>query len=75
MRKLFIIALMMSTVGCARMQTGLDAGAWSICNYPYPYMPNGLNDKCGRLYHELVVSGRVVPPPNYQAMRESHGNG
>lgn len=68
---LLVAALVTGCAGgpVASFNRGIDAGAWSMCNYPFPYIPTGGTDKCARLYHDMVVYGSVTPPPNYYERR------
>ena len=57
MKYVFILVLLILTTGCGsmtlseRIKAGGDAGAWSLCNYPYPYVKGRApGSKCDELW-------------------------
>lgn len=59
--KYFILALIvMLNTGCGsmtlseRFKAGSDAGLWSLCNYPYPYVKGSdPESKCDKLWDKF----------------------
>ena len=56
---IFIVAVVLLS-GCTsvslseRLEAGADAGAWSLCNYPYPYVKGrSPGDKCDKLWDKF----------------------
>lgn len=60
MKYFFILLIVIVNTGCTsmtlseRLEAGSDAGLWSLCNYPYPYVKGREpGSKCDALWDKF----------------------